>query len=73
MMPTVKDGNIENVSLENGDIITGDLFVDCTGFKRLLTNAIGNSNWVDRSHMLFTNAAVASQIDYETEDEPQVP
>lgn len=71
--PVIKDGNIEHVVLENDEIVTGDFFVDCTGFKRLLSNALGNSKWVDRSHMLFTNAAVASQISYETEDEPQVP
>ena len=52
--PIVKDGNIEQVILENGDIVTGDFFVDCTGFKRLLSNALGNSRWIDRSHMLFT-------------------
>jgi tryptophan halogenase len=72
-MPAVKDGLIDHLVLEDGQMITGDFFVDCTGFKRLLSNALADGEWVDRSHMLFTNAAVASQINYETEDEPQVP
>ena len=71
--PVIIDGKIAHVHLDNGDMVTGDFFVDCTGFKRLLSNAMGNSEWVNRDHMLFTNAAVASQIDYKTEDEPQVP
>mgnify|MGYP001347980254 FL=1 len=71
--PVVVDGKIDHVQLENGDMVTGDFFVDCTGFKRLLSNALGNSEWINRDHMLFTNAAVASQINYETQDEAQVP
>ena len=71
--PTIIDGKVAHLTLDNGDMITGDFFVDCTGFKRLLSNALGDSKWIDRSHMLFTNAAVASQINYATEHEPQVP
>jgi len=71
--PKVTDGVIEYVTLDDGTKVTADFFVDCTGFKRLLSNALPDSKWIDRSHMLFTNAAVASQIDYETEDEVQLP
>ena len=71
--PVIDNGNVKKVVLDTGEEITADFFVDCTGFKKLLSNEIPGSDWVDRSHMLFTNAAVASQIDYETDDEPQVP
>tara|TARA_B110000503_G_scaffold76350_1_gene117784 strand:+ start:1165 stop:2658 length:1494 start_codon:yes stop_codon:yes gene_type:complete len=71
--PIINNGNVQKVVLDTGEEITADFFVDCTGFKKLLSNEIPGSDWVDRSHMLFTNAAVASQIDYETDDEPQVP
>ena len=71
--PVINNGNVQKVVLENGQEITADFFIDCTGFKKLLSNELPGADWVDRSHMLFTNAAVASQIDYETDDEPQVP
>ena len=59
--PIVKDGNIEQVILENGDIVTGDFFVDCTGFKRLLSNALGNSRWID-SCLLYTSDAADDSV-----------
>lgn len=71
--PVVNNGNVEKVVLEDGQELIADFFVDCTGFKKLLSNAVPGADWVDRSSMLFTNAAVASQINYETPDEPQVP
>ena len=37
----VKDENVTSLVLNNGEIITADIFVDCTGFRALLANAVG--------------------------------
>jgi len=71
--PVVKDGNVDHLVLQDGSTIHADVFIDCTGFKRLLSNAIEGSDWHDNSGMLFVNSAVASQINYKNDDEPQHP
>ena len=53
--------NIKELVLDDGSIITGDLFVDCTGWKQLL---IGKNN-NDLSNRLFINAALAGRVKYE--------
>tara|TARA_B100000925_G_scaffold291721_1_gene280989 strand:- start:7054 stop:8562 length:1509 start_codon:yes stop_codon:yes gene_type:complete len=65
--------SIVSVDLESGETVSADFFIDCTGFKRLLSSALPDAEWVDRSNQLFTNAAVASQINYVTDDEDQTP
>lgn len=34
-------GNIESVTLDNGDVVEGDFFIDCTGFARVLMKKLG--------------------------------
>jgi tryptophan halogenase len=60
----VKDENIKEVILDSGKSVTADLFIDCTGFKRLLSNKLLGSKWINKDHMLFNNAAVAGHISY---------
>lgn len=64
--PTLSsDGYIENVVLENGDEIAGDLFIDCTGFKGLLIEKSMGVEWEDFSQWLFCNRAVVTQYKYD--------
>lgn len=63
-------GFIQQISLESGQIITGDLFVDCTGIPALLINktmGVGYENW---SHWLPCDSALAVQTNSVTEPDP---
>ena len=71
--PVIKDGNVDHLILEDGSTIHADVFIDCTGFKKLLSNAIEGSDWREQGDMLYINSAVASQINYKDDDEPQHP
>ena len=53
-----ENGNISSISLENGTTITGDLFIDCSGFKALLIEGALQTGFDDWSHLLPCNNAV---------------
>jgi tryptophan 7-halogenase len=52
-------GDIESILLENGAEISGDLFIDCTGFYGLLIEKTLQSGYDDWSQWLPCNSAVA--------------
>ena len=47
---------IASIVLENNQILTADLFIDCTGFARVLTNKNPNFEWV-AADQRFNNSA----------------
>ncbi|WP_226668358.1 tryptophan halogenase family protein [Microbulbifer aggregans] len=53
------DGFIRALTLESGQAISGDLFVDCSGFAGLLIGGALNVPYHDWSHYLPANRAVA--------------
>lgn len=55
------DENISNLKLKNNELISADLFVDCTGFKSLLKKTKKRVNLEGR---LFCNTAIAGHIPY---------
>ena len=55
------NGNVQYLITEKNNI-PGDLFIDCSGFKRVLSKKIDN-NWVSKAKYLPLNTAIAFPTD----------
>jgi len=60
---TAPGGDITSLLLASGDVIEGDLFIDCTGFRALLIGETMKEEYQDWSHWLFNDSAVAVQTE----------
>ncbi len=66
------DGDIKALLLESGEIIEGDLFIDCTGFTGLLIDKTLKTPYEDWSHWLPCNSAIAIQTESVEPPKPYV-
>ena len=63
-------GHISHLILEDGQHIEGDLFIDCTGFRALLTEGALQTGFDDWSHWLPANRAWAVQSELNESPKP---
>ena len=63
-------GDIESLSLQSGDTVNGDLFVDCTGFAALLVGKHYEIPYRSLRDYLFNDRALAVQVPRSSPDEP---
>jgi len=67
---SAENGDIAALSLSNGETLSADLFVDCTGFAALLIGKHYQVPFVSQRDCLFNDTALAVQANHASEDTP---
>lgn len=68
-----ENGDIAALQTDTAGEITGELFIDCTGFTARLINAHNDSPWTDLSEVLLVDTALAVRVPYDRPDAPIAP
>lgn len=61
VMTDPASGFITALRLERGEVVEGDFFIDCTGFRALLIEKALGVGFEDWSHWLVNDSAIATQ------------
>lgn len=58
-------GYVTALTTKSGSVISGDLFIDCSGFRGLLINKTLAEPFIDMSGQLLCNSAVATAVPHD--------
>ncbi len=65
-----ENGDIASLSLQVGGVISGDLFIDCSGFASILLGGYYKIPFISKKHILFNDRALAIQTPYPDPNSP---
>jgi tryptophan halogenase len=66
-----ENGFIKSVVLDNGTSIEGDFFIDCSGFNRILMQAVAPNKWVSYQNNLPLNTGLPFLLKYKENETPE--
>lgn len=58
------DKGVDCVRLEDGSVLSADLFIDCTGFSSLLIGKALDQKFISYNHILPNDSALATRLSY---------
>jgi tryptophan halogenase len=64
-------GFIKSVVLKNGSVVEGDLFIDCSGFSKVLMKHMPGNKWVSYQKNLPLNTGLPFQLKYKQHEVPE--
>ena len=67
---SAENGDIASLSTASSGDLSGDLFIDCTGFRSLLLGNHYKVPFIDKSDVLLVDTALAVQAPYSDENAP---
>ena len=65
-----ENGFVKSLKTKKGKIIKGDLFIDCTGFARVLIDKVEENKWISYSDNLLVDSAL--NFNYELEEDEEI-
>lgn len=64
-----ENGNIDELETDSLGKISGDFYIDCSGFRSRLSGQALGVEFIDKGHQLFVNKAVAMQVPYKDQEQ----
>lgn len=70
---TTNENGVDKLELDNGESVTADLFIDCSGFKSLLIEGALDIPFISYANILPNNKAWACQVPYVDKEKEMQP